>query len=246
MNRAKVGRKVGGQMRSIKMKLKSFAHFWALQIGDERNSRDGVERYKNWDWNSHLALQFVLAAPATVLLFRTSSWFCRMLPAPFPILLQHSHSPAMSINVNKTITVTCSWATGKDNRKGKRGGNVGCERWALGGVRWEWQRDEKDEQPTTLDLVSCSSSCKRESREQRRTMDGGRRTEGRGPLLQLSQLEFSNRSGLATQQKPAHTPSKMHWQKIQGSFGAKNQYKLLLREGLVKGFWILLYLKYKS
>lgn len=176
MNRAKVGRKVGGQMRSIKMKLKSFAHFWALQIGDERNSRDGVERYKNWDWNSHLALQFVLAAPATVLLFRTSSWFCRMLPAPFPILLQHSHSPAMSINVNKTITVTCSWATGKDNRKGKRGGNVGCERWALGGVRWEWQRDEKDEQPTTLDLVSCSSSCKRESREQRRTMDGGRRT----------------------------------------------------------------------
>lgn len=163
-------------MRSIKMKLKSFAHFWALQIGDERNFRVGVERYKNWDWNSHLALQFVLAAPATVLLFRTSSWFCRMLPAPFPILLQHSHSPAMSINVNKTITVTCSWATGKDNRKGKRGGNVGCERWALGGVRWEWQRDEKDEQPTTLDLVSCSSSCKRESREQRRTMDGGRRT----------------------------------------------------------------------
>jgi len=29
----------------------------------------------------------------------------------------------------------------------------------------------------------------------------------------LSQLEFSNRSGLATQQKPAHTLGEMHCQK---------------------------------
>ncbi|EDW54206.1 GM18455 [Drosophila sechellia] len=109
------------------------------------------------------------------------------------------------------------WATGKDNRKGK-----GLEMWDVSGERWawEWQRDEKDEQPTTLDLVSCSSSCKRESREQQRTMDGGRRTKD-VVLLQLSQLEFSNRSGLATQQKPAHTPSRMHWQKSGGSSGTK-------------------------
>jgi len=87
---------------------------------------------------------------------------------------------------------------GKDNRKGK-----GLE-------LWEWQRAEKDEQPTTLDLVSCSSSWKRESRESPRTEDGD---EGRRTPLQLSQLEFSNRSGLATQQKPAHTLGEMHCQK---------------------------------
>lgn len=126
-----------------------------------------------------------------------------MLPAPFPILLQHSHSPAMSINVNKTITVTCSWATGKDNRKGK-----GVEMWDASGERWavcggsgSGMKRMNSQRLWTWCHVRVAAKGSQGSSEERWTEDEGRGTWS-SPAVVPAGVFKSKRAGHSTKTRP--------------------------------------------